>query len=124
MSSACHALTRVFAVTGPRCSSVGGYGLVSVQTFQFGDAIGDQRTIYLYYLAGLIFAVATFVIWRVIHSPLGVAMTALRDSETYAVSRGINQFRVRMVLFTISAFFTALPGGYRPPYNVRRSTRT
>ncbi|TME53491.1 MAG: branched-chain amino acid ABC transporter permease, partial [Chloroflexi bacterium] len=100
----------------------GGYGLVTVQTFQFGNAIGDQRTVYLYYLAGLIFAIATFAIWRVIHSPLGVAMTVLRDSETYAVSRGINQFRVRIVLFAISAFFTGLAGGYSTHYNGGIST--
>src|SRR5207253_10152271 len=62
------------------------------------------------------------VIWRVIHSPLGVAMTALRDSETYAVSRGINQFRVRLVLFAISAFFTGLAGGYSTHYNGGIST--
>ena len=122
LTLAFHELARVFAVTGPRFISGGGYGLVTVQTFQFGDAIGDQRTTYLYYLAGLIFAVATFVIWRVIHSPLGVAMTALRDSETYAVSRGVNQFRVRMLLFTISAFFTGLAGGYSTHYNGGIST--
>jgi len=122
LTLAFHELARVFAVTGPRFISGGGYGLVSVQTFQFGDAIGDQRTIYLYYLAGLIFAIATFVIWRVIHSPLGVAMTALRDSETYAVSRGINQFQVRLVLFAISAFFTGLAGGYSTHYNGGIST--
>ncbi len=120
LTLAFHELARVFAVTGPRFISGGGYGLVTVQTFQFGNAIGNQRTIYLYYLAGLIFAIATFVIWRVIHSPLGVAMTALRDSETYAVSRGINQFRVRLVLFATSAFFTGLAGGYSTHYDFPR----
>jgi len=88
LTLAFHQLARVFTVTGPRFISGGGYGLVSVPTFQFGDVIGQQRSIYLYYLAMAIFALATFVIWRVIHSPLGVAVTALRDSETYAVSRG------------------------------------
>jgi len=122
LTLAFHELARVFAVTGPRFISGGGYGLVSVGTFQFGDAVGDQRTIYLYYVAALIFAIATFVIWRVIHSPLGVAVTALRDSETYAVSRGINQFRIRLVLFAISAFFTGLAGGYMTHYNGGIST--
>jgi branched-chain amino acid transport system permease protein len=122
LTLAFHELARVFTVTGPRFISGGGYGLVSVGTFQFGDAVGDQRTIYLYYVAALIFAIATFVIWRVIHSPLGVAVTALRDSETYAVSRGINQFRIRLVLFAISAFFTGLAGGYMTHYNGGIST--
>jgi branched-chain amino acid transport system permease protein len=122
LTLAFHQLARVFTVTGPRVISGGGYGLVSVPTFQFGDVIGEQRTIYLYYLAMLIFAIASFVIWRVIHSPLGVAVTALRDSETYAVSRGINQFRIRLILFAISAFFTGLAGGYMTHYNGGIST--
>jgi branched-chain amino acid transport system permease protein len=122
LTLAFHQLARVFTVTGPRFISGGGYGLVSVPTFQFGDVIGQQRTIYLYYLAMAIFAFATFVIWRVIHSPLGVAVTALRDSETYAVSRGINQFRIRLILFAISAFFTGLAGGYMTHYNGGIST--
>ena len=122
LTLAFHGLSQRFAISGPRFISGGGYGLVSVQTFQFGDAVGDQRTIYMYYLAMVIFAIASFVIWRVIHSPLGVATTALRDSETYAVSRGINQFRVRLLLFGISAFFTGLAGGYMTHYNGGIST--
>jgi branched-chain amino acid transport system permease protein len=122
LTLAFHELLQRFTISGPRFISGGGYGLVTVQTFQFGDAVGDQRTIYLYYLAMLIFAIASFVIWRVIHSPLGVATTALRDSETYAVSRGINQFRVRLLLFGISAFFTGLAGGYMTHYNGGIST--
>jgi branched-chain amino acid transport system permease protein len=122
LTLAFHELARVFAVTGPRFISGGGYGLVSVQTFQFGNAIGEQRLLYLYYLALVIFLIASFAIWRVIHSPLGVAVTALRDSETYGVSRGINQFRIRIILFSISAFFTGLAGGYMTHYNGGIST--
>jgi branched-chain amino acid transport system permease protein len=122
LTLAFHELSRVFAINGPRFISGGGYGLTIVPTFPFGNAIGEQRTIYLYYLAMAIFGVATFVIWRVIHSPLGVAVTALRDSETYAVSRGINQFRVRLVLFVLSAFFTGLAGGYMTHYQGGIST--
>ena len=123
LTLAFHELARVFTVTGPRFISGGGYGLVTVQTFSFGDnVVGDTRTIYLYYLAAAMFGIATFVIWRVIHSPLGVAMTALRDSETYGVSRGINQFRIRLLLFAISAFFTGLAGGYATHYNGGIST--
>ena len=123
LTLAFHELARVFTVTGPRFISGGGYGLVTVQTFSFGDnVIGDTRTIYLFYLAALMFGIATFVIWRVIHSPLGVAMSALRDSETYGVSRGINQFRIRLLLFAISAFFTGLAGGYATHYNGGIST--
>jgi len=122
LTLAFHELTRVFAITGPRFISGGGYGLTIVPGFPLGNVGIDQRLIYLYYIAMVIFGVATFVIWRVIHSPLGVAVTALRDSETYAVSRGIDQFRVRLVLFAISAFFTGLAGGYMTHYSTGIST--
>src|SRR5256885_10451376 len=90
LTLAFHELARVFTVTGPRFISGGGYGLVSVGTFQFGDAVGDQRTIYLYYVAAVIFPIATFVIWRVIHSPLGVAVSSPRGLEEDAVRPGNN----------------------------------
>ena len=122
LTLAFHELTRVFAITGPRFISGGGYGLTIVPGFPLGNVANDQRLIYLYYIAMAIFALATFVIWRVIYSPLGVAVTALRDSETYAVSRGINQFRVRLLLFAISAFFTGLAGGYMTHYSTGIST--
>jgi len=122
LTLAFHELARVFAITGPRFISGGGYGLVTVPTFPLGDAVGALRTVYLYYVAMAVFAVATFAIWRVIHSPLGAAAMALRDSETYAVSRGIDQFRVRLVLFGISAFFTGLAGGYMTHYEGGIST--
>src|SRR5204862_7996339 len=72
LTLAFHELARVFTVTGPRFISGGRYGLVTVQTVSFGEVIGEQRTIYLYYPAGFMFAVATVVVWRVIPPPLAV----------------------------------------------------
>jgi branched-chain amino acid transport system permease protein len=45
-----------------------------------------------------------------------MAFTALRDSEAYAVSRGVNQFRARLFLFAFSAFFTGLAAGFMTHY--------
>lgn len=122
LTLAFHELTRVFAITGPRVISGGGYGLTIVPGFPLGDVGVDRQLLYLYYIALAIFALSTYVIWKVIHSPLGVAAAALRDSETYAVSRGINQFRVRLTLFGISAFLTGLAGGYMTHYSTGIST--
>jgi len=85
LTLAFHELARVFTVTGPRFISGGGYGLVTVQTFQFGDAIGDQRTIYLYYVAALMFAIAA--LWTSANFlPAGLAGLTLDDGAVAAVA--------------------------------------
>ena len=70
-----------------------------------------------YYVALLLFLITTYVIWRIFHSPIGMSFRALRDSETYATSRGVDPFRFKMLLFALSAFFTGLAGGFLVHYN-------
>ena len=112
-----HELLRNFLVTSPyETISGGGYGLLYVPKLEFG-ALGEGRTqVIFYYVAFALFAFATYWIWRVFHSPLGMAFTAARDSEAYAVSRGVNQFRARLFLFAFSAFFTGLAAGFMTHY--------
>jgi len=110
-------LLRNFLVNSPyEKISGGGYGLLYVPKLDFGS-LGDGRKYVMFYYTGLIFfAIATYFIWRIFHSPLGMAFTALRDSETYAVSRGVNQFRARLFLFVFCAFFTGLAAGLLTHY--------
>jgi branched-chain amino acid transport system permease protein len=116
LTLAFHELLRTYTINGPRFISGGGYGLTSVPKFDFGDLVGQNRMVFFYYVALLMFAIATYAIWRIIRSPFGIAVTALRDSEMYAVSRGIDQFRIRLFLFGFSAFFTGLAGGVMTHY--------
>jgi branched-chain amino acid transport system permease protein len=111
-----HELLRNYTTNGPRIISGGGYGLKFVPRFQFSSLPGDNVLIWYFYAGLVMFGVTTYVIWRVFHSPLGLAFTALRDSESYAVSRGIDQFRMRLLLFGLSAFFTGLAGAYATHY--------
>jgi branched-chain amino acid transport system permease protein len=112
-----HELLRNFLVNSPyEKISGGGYGLLYVPKLDFGT-LGEGRQHVMFYYTGLvIFTISTYWIWRVFHSPLGMAFTALRDSEAYAVSRGINQFRARLFLFVFSAFFTGLAAGLMTHY--------
>ena len=112
-----HELLRNFLVNSPyRSISGGGYGLLFVPKLDFGS-LGEGRRYVMFYYTGLIlFSIATYWIWRLFHSPLGMAFTALRDSEGYAVSRGVNQFRARLFVFVFSAFFTGLAAGLMTHY--------
>jgi branched-chain amino acid transport system permease protein len=116
LTLAFHELLRNYVTNGPRVISGGGYGLIGVPRLDFGPFSGFGHLVGTYYLALLFFGAATFAIWWVFHSPMGVAFAALRDSEGYAVGRGINQFRIKLFLFGFSAFFTGLAGGLMTHY--------
>ena len=123
LTLAFHELLRNFATTGPRIISGGGYGLKTVPKLGFETWFGGGLDKVLYYYVGLIFfAVTTYAIWRILHSPIGMAFRALRDSETYAISRGVDPFRFKLILFAFSAFFTGLAGGFLTHYQGSIST--
>ncbi len=122
LTLAFHELLRNFATQGPSWIAGGGYGLRYVPKFGFEELLGRPFDRVAYYYVGLIFfAIATYVIWRIFHSPIGMSFRALRDSETYAISRGVDPFRFKMLLFAFSAFFTGLAGGYLIHYNGAQS---
>jgi branched-chain amino acid transport system permease protein len=54
--------------------------------------------------------ITVFVVWRLVHSPFGRSMIAVRDDSVAAASRGVRTLRVRLVAFTISAFFGGIGG--------------
>jgi branched-chain amino acid transport system permease protein len=84
--------------------------------------MGDNAIVLYYYLGFLFFGVASYAIWRILHSPIGLAFQALRDAEEYGISRGIDPFRFKLFLFAFSAFFTGLAGGFSAHYLGSAST--
>lgn len=117
LTLAFHELLRNYTITGPTIISGGGYGLKTVPTLGFETWFGGGYDRILYYYVGLVFFVVTmFAIWRILYSPIGMAFRALRDSETYAISRGVDPFRFKLFLFVFSAFFTGLAGGFMTHY--------
>ena len=111
-------LVRNFATQGPKWVAGGGYGLRDVPKFGFENLWGPTtgRVAY-YYVAMILFLITTYVIWRIFYSPIGMSFRALRDSETYATSRGVDPYRFKLLLFALSAFFTGLAGGFLLHYN-------
>lgn len=118
-------LLKNFATQGPKWIAGGGRGLMNVPKFGFVEMWGNANgQMAYYYVALVLFAVASFVIWRIFNSPIGMSFRALRDSETYATSRGVNPFRFRLLLFALSAFFTGLVGGFMIFYNGAQAPST
>ncbi len=110
-----HEAIRSFMSTGPTVFGRG-HGL-NPPRLDVAGALGIERADIAYYYAALvIFLVATYAIWRIIHSPTGMALTAMRDSPEYAEHRGIDPLRLKLSLFAYSAFFTGLAGGFMAHY--------
>jgi branched-chain amino acid transport system permease protein len=65
----------------------------------------------LYYFILALVIISMFIILRVVHSPLGTALQALRENRNRAMSVGYNVDRFRLVAFIISGCFSGLAGG-------------
>jgi branched-chain amino acid transport system permease protein len=63
---------------------------------------------YYYCLALLI--IATFLMWRIVHSPFGLHLRAVRDNARKAEYLGVHVHRFRLAAFVISAAFGAAGG--------------
>lgn len=70
-----------------------------------------------YYLVLVAFAVATGLMWVIVHSPFGKALQAIRDNETRAEFVGVAVRRYRWLAFLISGLFTGLAGTLWAPLN-------
>ncbi len=68
----------------------------------------DYSTLYYLSLALLIVTIVCLVL--LIRGPFGLRLMAIRDDEEAAIEHGVNSFFVKMVAFTVSAFFVGIAG--------------
>ncbi|RUM98156.1 branched-chain amino acid ABC transporter permease [Pseudaminobacter arsenicus] len=91
----------------------GASGLSRFGDFGFREWFGySYATIGNFYLALLLTALGSAFAFTVINSPLGHAFRALRDNPVCAAARGIDRVKYQVMVFSISAFFTGLFGGF------------
>jgi branched-chain amino acid transport system permease protein len=64
---------------------------------------------YYYYCLVLLLA-AGFVMWRIVHSPFGLHLRALRENPRKAEYLGVSVHRFRLYAFLISAFYCGIGG--------------
>jgi branched-chain amino acid transport system permease protein len=64
-----------------------------------------------YYMIGLVVLVCYFAMQRIIHSPFGRVLIAIRENEERAKAVGYNTFRYKLGAFAVSAFFAGVAGG-------------
>ena len=77
-----------------------------------GMQIKSEVTLHQLYYGGLaLLVVTTAVIWRLLRSRYGVALTAVRDDEEAAQTVGVDIRAVKMVTFLFAGLFTGLAAG-------------
>ncbi len=88
----------------------GDVGLVGMPHYQFFGFSFAKSKVGYYYLSLFLFLFMQYAIYRVIHSKIGLAFVALRDSEAFAESLGVNRTRYNIIVFLISSFITGMMG--------------
>jgi branched-chain amino acid transport system permease protein len=73
------------------------------------DRAGRETILYLMTLA--ISAIVFGVVYVLLRSRHGLALTAIRDSEPASASLGVNTFRTKFIIYIVTAACTGLVGG-------------
>lgn len=101
-----------------RWSSVtgGDNGLPGIPPLQLGPwSLGEPR--HYYYLVLLVFAAATFLLYRLVHSPFGLSLRGIRESEGRMRILGYNTWLHRYAAFVVAGTFAGLAGTLYAFYN-------
>jgi branched-chain amino acid transport system permease protein len=70
--------------------------------------LGQQATMYVFVLA--VFLAGFLAIYRIIHSPFGEVLKAIRENEPRAISLGYKTDRYKLVAFVLSATLAGIAG--------------
>jgi ABC-type branched-subunit amino acid transport system permease subunit len=89
----------------------GTFGIVSIPPLEiFGWSFASSLNIGYYYFALVMLVASTIYVKRLVTSDFGRTVIALRDNETYAVSRGVATAKIRLLIFIASAVFPGAIG--------------
>ena len=102
-------LLKFYKLTG------GDEGLPVARPFLLGrDLSAMPKTDYLagpyYYYSLAVLVVAALVMWRIVHSPFGLALKTIRDNPAKAETLGIGVAPYRFTAFVISAVYAGVGG--------------
>ncbi len=85
-------------------------GIQSVPRGKLLGIVDLSVTINMYYFVLVIFLAGFLLVHRIIHSPFGQVLKAIRDNEARAVSLGYRADHYKLVAFVISAALSGLAG--------------
>src|SRR4030043_1311546 len=70
-----------------------------------------QSPIPLYYFVYFVVGISILIIWRILNSPFGRLLQAIRENETRTIASGYNVTMAKFFSLVFSGLFSALAGG-------------
>jgi branched-chain amino acid transport system permease protein len=86
-------------------------GIQQVPRAPLLGVVSMQQDMSLYWLVAGIFLAGFLLIHRVVHSPFGQVLTAIRENEPRAISLGYRVDSYKLLAFVLSAFLAGIAGG-------------
>ena len=109
---------------GRQIGTGGAQGILSMPPLKIGSYVYNTMELTpWFYTIWIISFIAFYIIYKIIHSMWGYSFVALRDSELFAQSVGVNAFKYKLIVFGISAALTGMIGAVYAQYSEMLSTR-
>ncbi|MFO1313486.1 MAG: branched-chain amino acid ABC transporter permease [Burkholderiales bacterium] len=88
-------------------------GIQGVPRGRLFGVLDLSDTLVMYYTVLAVFLAAFWFIYRVVHSPFGQVLKAIRENEPRAISLGYDAERYKLLAFVLSAALTGLAGSVK-----------
>jgi len=86
-------------------------GIQGVPRGRLFGFVNLEDNLSLYFVVLAIVVIGHVIIWRIVHSPFGNILKAIRDNEPRAISLGYNADSYKLRAFVLSAALAGLAGG-------------
>jgi len=86
-------------------------GLQAIPKSFFGMELVETDSFYFYYAAIGLILLGIWAAWRIVHSPFGRVLVAIRDNPARARALGYDVDRYKIMVFVLSAGLAGLAGG-------------
>lgn len=107
-------IAEVFRLSAAQIGALGGGSGISLPV-ALAKSLADSRDgreMVMYYIAFTIGIASVLMVWGLLRSKWGLALTAIRDSEPAAEAMGVATRRVKFMIYVLAAFWTSLTGGF------------
>lgn len=104
-------VAEVFRLTAAQMSSVGGGSGLSIPVSVMRDlGSKDQREMLIYFSAVVLCVGSILLVYMLLRSRVGLALTAIRDNEIASSSLGVQIGRIKLFVYVAAAAVTTMIG--------------